>query len=142
VHVENSNNVPETFNPNDTVSGYQGIPVNMTGIAQVMSRGGYRCHMIGKWDAGMATARHTPHGRGYLSSLHYFHHDNDYFSEVAQGAKCHGAIDIFNTTKPAYSFNESYKTGTKTAPLAVYEEHKLQAAALQIINDHPANVSR
>jgi len=30
-------------------------------------------------DAGMATFDHTPLGRGYDSSLHYFHHANDYW---------------------------------------------------------------
>ena len=29
---------------------YAGIPRNMTGIAQVMKRGGYSTHMVGKWD--------------------------------------------------------------------------------------------
>lgn len=31
-------------------------------------------HQVGKWDAGMATFDHTPHGRGYDTSLGYFHH--------------------------------------------------------------------
>jgi len=38
------------------------IPRNMTGIAQVLKRGGYETHQIGKWDAGMATPKHTPKG--------------------------------------------------------------------------------
>ena len=28
----------------------------------------------------MATPRHTPYGRGYDSSLHYFEHKNDYWT--------------------------------------------------------------
>ena len=27
----------------------------------------------------MATMDHTPRGRGYSQSIHYFHHDNDYW---------------------------------------------------------------
>ena len=27
---------------------------------------------VGKWDAGMATPKHTPQGRGYETSLNYF----------------------------------------------------------------------
>ena len=50
------------------------IPRNMTGMAIKMSAAGYKTHMFGKWDAGMATVDHTPHGRGYQTSLHYFHH--------------------------------------------------------------------
>jgi hypothetical protein len=36
--------------------------------------------MAGKWDAGMATPDHTPHGRGYQSELTYFSHCNDYWT--------------------------------------------------------------
>lgn len=30
----------------------------------------------------MATPDHTPHGRGYMTAMNYFHHDNDYWSMV------------------------------------------------------------
>ena len=30
----------------------------------------------------MATPDHTPVGRGYDSSLHYFHHENDYWVRI------------------------------------------------------------
>ena len=65
VHVLDANTVPESFNPNDTISGYAGIPTRMTTIAHKMKAAGYRTHFIGKWDAGMATPTHTPQGRGY-----------------------------------------------------------------------------
>ena len=45
----------------------------MTGIATKMAAGGYKTHAFGKWDAGMATTDHSPHGRGYITSMHYFH---------------------------------------------------------------------
>jgi hypothetical protein len=35
----------------------------------------------------MATPDHTPHGRGHMTALNYFHHCNDYWSMV-DGAKC------------------------------------------------------
>ena len=63
-----------SWNPADPVSGFAGIPRNMTGISAVMREGGYATHMVGKWDAGMATPDHTPAGRGYDTSLIYFHH--------------------------------------------------------------------
>ena len=47
------NTDPGNYNPEDPVSGYAGIPRNMTGIASVMKKGGYRTHMVGKWDVGM-----------------------------------------------------------------------------------------
>lgn len=40
----------------------------------------YSTVFAGKWDAGMATPRHTPKGRGYDSSLLYFHHCVDYWT--------------------------------------------------------------
>lgn len=61
-------------NPADPVSGFAGVPRNMTGIAAKLKTAGYATHMIGKWDAGMATPDHTPAGRGYDSSLIYYHH--------------------------------------------------------------------
>ncbi len=48
----------------------------MTGLATKLKTAGYATHMVGKWDAGMATVDHTPAGRGYDTSLIYFHHAN------------------------------------------------------------------
>ena len=36
-------------NPDDPVSGFAGIPRNMTGVAAVLKKAGYRAHQIGKW---------------------------------------------------------------------------------------------
>jgi hypothetical protein len=50
----------------------------------------------------VATPDHTPHGRGYQSGLHYFHHDNDYWS-MAYQLRCNGTAmtDLWHT--PVYS---------------------------------------
>ncbi|CAE7881312.1 ARSB, partial [Symbiodinium necroappetens] len=53
----------------------------MTGLAEKMQDAGYRTHLVGKWDAGMATPLHTPLGKGYDSWLGYFQHANDYWQE-------------------------------------------------------------
>ena len=77
VHVNTINADPAVFNPEDPDGGYAGIPRNMTGIAEKLRDGaGYQTHFVGKWDAGMATPQHTPIGRGYMSTTHYFHHAN------------------------------------------------------------------
>ena len=39
------------------------IPRNMTGIAAQLKKAGYSTHQVGKWDCGMVTPHHTPHGR-------------------------------------------------------------------------------
>ena len=70
---------PPAQNPADPVAGFSAIARNMTGMAVHLQRAGYRTAAVGKWDAGMATAQHTPHGRGYDQSLIYYHHANDYW---------------------------------------------------------------
>ena len=63
IHV-NVVNLNTEHNPLDPVSGFAGIPTNMTGIAEKLTAAGYHAHAVGKWDCGMATERHTPMGRG------------------------------------------------------------------------------
>jgi hypothetical protein len=41
-----------------------------------MRAASYSTHMVGKWDTGMATPQHTPAGRGYDTTMIYFHHAN------------------------------------------------------------------
>jgi arylsulfatase I/J len=81
IHVNVQNYQPTVWASDDPardpVSGFAGIPRNMTGMASVLRNAGYRTTFVGKWDCGMATHEHTPQGRGYDSSLFYFHHDND-----------------------------------------------------------------
>lgn len=52
VHVNILNADMSSWNPADPVSGFAGVPRNMTGISAVMREGGYATHMVGKWDAG------------------------------------------------------------------------------------------
>jgi arylsulfatase I/J len=44
-----------------------GAPYHMGTIAEKLVAGGMKAHFVGKWDVGMATPTHTPHGRGYNS---------------------------------------------------------------------------
>jgi arylsulfatase I/J len=85
MHVNVMNLNPNYHNPQDPVSGFSGIPRNMTGLGELMKRGNYRTAFAGKWDAGMATFDHTPRGRGYDQALHYFHHMNDYWRQFYVG---------------------------------------------------------
>jgi arylsulfatase A-like enzyme len=86
IHV-NVQNVGVTYrNPDDPVAGFSAIARNMTGMAEHLRDAGYSTAMVGKWDAGMATAEHTPKGRGYQQSLIYFHHANDYWTYGGAGS--------------------------------------------------------
>ena len=48
IHVNDAPNLtPINTNPNDTISGFQGIPRNMTVIAEKMKEAGYSTHHVG-----------------------------------------------------------------------------------------------
>ena len=130
IHVNVLNAHPDIYNPDDPVSGFAGIPRNMTGLATKIKEGGYAAHQVGKWDAGMATpaADHTPKGRGFDSSFGYFHHANDYFTETA--GKCQGSniTDLWNTDSPARGENG---TGPDH-----YEEGLFKKKLLNVVNNH------
>lgn len=126
-HINIDNDDPTRYNPNDPVSGYQGIPRNMTVIATKLKEAGYATHQVGKWDVGLATSDHTPQGRGFQTSFGYFHHDNDYFtSRVGSCLKYGNVTDLWSNDHPAYGQN-----GT-----GEYEEHLFEQRLLDIVNSH------
>ena len=132
IHVNDKLGSFEEFNPKDIVSGYQGIPRNMTGLGQKMKEGGYATHMIGKWDAGMATPQHTPEGRGFNTSLAYYGHGNDYYTEIDGRCKRTQIVDLWSNGKPGHGLNG---TGPDN-----YEEGLFKERALDIIAKHDPSV--
>ena len=160
VHVNVANTEPTVSNPNDPISGFQGIPRNMTCIAEKLQEAGYRTHQIGKWDVGMATREHTPKGRGYDTSFGYFHHDNDFWTErtwekvndTGYSKQCKAIlIDMYrgkaggdvigaigeNGTAPTSS-NWSRVPPGCNGTIEAFEESKFAAEALTIIAAHPS----
>ena len=132
IHVNDDNKIrPTNYNPKDLVSGFQGIPRNMTVIAEKMKEAGYATHQVGKWDAGMATPTHIPIGRGFDSSLCYFHHDNDFFNETAGKCEEHGIVDLWGTKTPAIGLNG---TGPDN-----YEEGLFKEQLVNIVTNHNAS---
>lgn len=97
LHVNAINMDPLNYNPKDNVSGFMGVPRPMTGIADVLKKAGARTHFFGKWDVGMATFDHTPRGRGYDTSLNYFHHMVNYYTSTFPNKN--GATDFFAECK-------------------------------------------
>jgi len=126
IHVCDENVPPNHYNPSDPVSGFEGIPRNMTGIGTKMADGGYITHQVGKWHAGMATPDHTPVGRGFKTSFGYFSAANDYYNETA-GGSCDGTpiVDLWDTNAPAKG-----KNGTG------YEDSLFKEQVLEIIKSH------
>lgn len=128
IHVNDADTSQSCYNPKDPVSGYTGIPRNMTVISARMKEAGYATHQVGKWDAGMATPDHTPKGRGFDSSLGYFHHANDYFNETSGSCDKTPIVDLWDTDKPASTLNG---TGTDH-----YEEALFRDRLLKIVSNH------
>jgi arylsulfatase I/J len=76
VHVQMMNDDPEHLT--------SGAPQNMTFFAARLKESplaDYQTHMVGKYDAGMASMKHTPEARGFDSSLIYFSHMNDFWTK-------------------------------------------------------------
>ncbi|CAB9504225.1 Arylsulfatase B [Seminavis robusta] len=129
VHVQTTLKNPEVPS--------SGMPRNLTGLAEHLKSANtsYATHYVGKWDVGMATPKHTPKGRGYDTSLNYFEHKNDYFTqECIQSVCCNDHIhrqdkptiyDLWDTDKPARALQGSD-----------YEEFIFQRRMFDIIDSH------
>eukprot|EP00041_Stephanoeca_diplocostata_P019448 m.419703 g.419703 ORF g.419703 m.419703 type:complete len:551 (+) comp21308_c0_seq1:304-1956(+) len=127
IHVNLENVDVTVHNPSDPISGFQGIPRNMTGIAEKMRSAGYYTAMVGKWDAGMATPDHTPQGRGYMHSLNYFHHCNDYWTSSVGVCReqllgpAQAVIDLWDTQVPSTQ-NGTSACGRADQPVDLYSQ--------------------
>ena len=147
-HVNGLLQEPTISNANDTESGWQGIPRSMTGIAAMLKQANYSTACVGKWDAGMATPDHTPKGRGFDTSLVYFHHENDYYTRQSGGCATnaphatavgdkpsshHACVDLWQNDGPASALNASAGS--------TYEEALFMGEALRVINNHPAGAA-
>jgi len=136
IHVNTLNLEPTYYNPADPVSGFSAVPRNMTGIATKLKQAGYATHMFGKWDAGMATPDHTPHGRGYDTSLHYFHHANDYWTERTGVCGPQNIVDLWNTDHPAVNLTDPATCSQLAQTGCVYEDQLFQNHVISTINNH------
>lgn len=149
VHVNVKNTSPVVHNKSDPVSGFAGIPRNMTTIAQKMKDAGYKTAMTGKWDAGMATPQHTPMGRGYDSFYGYYQHANSYWDKGA-GLQAVGEIDICLNQFTDLSIENATYRGGETNPAALdatcddgtednescYEEQLFTQNTLRVLDAH------
>jgi arylsulfatase B len=120
-----------------------GAPYDMGTIAEKLVEGGMVAHFVGKWDVGMATPTHTPHGRGYNSTLNYFGHGNYQWGMVEWGANKAGREsghtpsadganirDFYDTDRPAWSqANRSRDEG-------IYEEMIFRERLYSIVMHH------
>ena len=124
VHVQTTLANPEQPNA--------GVPRNMTGIAAKLRDQGYKTHMVGKWDAGMASPDHTPRGRGYDTSLHYFSHKNDYFTQRAMQSDCSDPVESVGEFVDLWADDGPARTVNGTG----YLEDIFAEEALRVVEGH------
>jgi len=144
IHSNVQNVHPEVHNGKDELSGFQGLPLNMSTIADVLKTT-HSTHFVGKWDVGMASHSHMPFVRGYETFTGYFHHSNDYWQQTEQ--KCYNK-PVFDLWKHNSTFSGpavEHKNGPtctqdKQKPVdggkCVYEEEILLGEVLKIIDAH------
>ena len=127
IHVNDKNAPVKIYNPNDTVSGFAGIPRKMTTISEKLKSVGYATHQVGKWHAGGATPDLIPTGRKFDFSFGYLNAANDYYNETRDGRSCNGTliVDSWDTDRPA-----SDKNGTG------YEDTLFKERLFQVIKNH------
>lgn len=150
VHVNTVNTGLGAYNEEDPFGGAAGVPRNMTCMAEVLKGAGYRTHAIGKWDVGMATPTHTPHGRGYDTWTGFYLHANKYWNKklqidaVGELDSCLNELTDFTEYGPMYSgpmrskrlLTDDCKGSTEQDPVC-YKEHAFKLRAKQIIKRHP-----
>ena len=134
VHVQTS-----LKNPEDPSSG---MPRNLTGLAEYMKQEHYATHYVGKWDVGMASPQHTPKGRGYDTSLHYFEHKNDFWTQACMQSACcsqmqePGAnVTTANATTTIYDLWDTDRPARDVRGMD-YEEFIFQRRMLDLIDRH------
>jgi hypothetical protein len=126
VHVQQTNAQPDTPSA--------GVPFNMTSLPEFLRLAGapVDAYVLGKYDVGSATLRHTPEGRGFNGSLIYFSHaidaykQTDYCGPGGGGCTCGDRfVDLWQDGAPASSLN-----GT------AYADDLFLARALELIARH------
>ena len=125
--VNVNNDDMSLVNPDDPDGGYQGIPRNMTTVAQKLASVGYETAFYGKWHVGLGTPSHTPTGRGWQKHMIYFDGANDYWT--SQSGTCKDGknndvpiTDLWLNNAPAYGLNNSYACSQSNEAGCVYED--------------------
>jgi arylsulfatase B len=149
IHVNVLNDDIGDVNLADPVSGFHGIPRNMTALPAALAAAGYtRRAAFGKWHVGLATPDHTPAGRGFTDSLVYLDGANDYWANyVGPGGYNEGfctgpaaLTDLWAGDAPAWGRNNSWACSqANQAPGCVWEDDLFTDAAVAFIAAHNAS---
>lgn len=137
IHVNVLNSPLSVANPADPVSGFAGIPRNMTALPAKLAAVGYETVQAGKWHIGLASPDHTPKGRGYAKSLTYLDGANDYWTSVTGdwcGSKQY--TDLWAHDAPAFGLNNSWSCDQEHQAGCAYEDDIFANFTVAAINAH------
>ena len=145
MHVNVLNSDLAAANLSDPISGFAGIPRNMSALPARLKEAGYRTVAAGKFHLGLATPDHLPRGRGYDESLVYLDGANGLWNDACTGW-CSPPSDPYEPTTdlwlndaPAYGLNASWAcTETNQSASCVYEDELLTDFAVNAVNAHDA----
>jgi len=134
-HVNYKNNGAMAWNATNKVSGYGGVPPNMTLMGTKMKEAGYKTAYTGKWDVGFASVGQMPYNNGFDTFLGYLQHANSYCSTKTP-FQALGSVDVCQSR--FFDFWEMDKDGHRPSPLAgtAYEEEFFLEKSLEVINNH------
>ncbi|GMI01213.1 hypothetical protein TrLO_g9509 [Triparma laevis f. longispina] len=109
-----------------------GLPLNLTTMAEHMNELGYVSRAVGKWHMGFYRDEYTPTFRGYSSFTGFYGGGEDYFTHVEGDG-----YDFRSDTKPhCGTFNSCSKVLTNNSALNRYSTEVFGEAAVNIINNH------
>ena len=112
----------------------------MTCIGNKMQAAGYETAFFGKWHVGMATADHTPRGRGWEHSMIYFDGANDYWTSQSGSCGAAAVTDLWLQDAPAFGLNNSYTCSqANQAKQCVYEDAMFLEQTLAAIKGRDAS---
>jgi len=135
MHVNYVNNGAMAWNPENRISGYGGVPPNMTLIGTKMKEAGYNTAYTGKWDVGFASVAQMPYYNGFDKFQGYLQHANSYCSTKTP-FQALGAVDVCQSR--FFDFWDMDEDGHRPSPLAGtdYEEEFFLKHSLDVINNH------
>lgn len=147
IYANVQNVKPEVVNEDDKVGGWQGAPLGMATVADVLKGQNYSTHFVGKWDVGMATESHTPYSRGYGTFFGYFHHSNDYWGQTEGKCRLKSVKDLWvhngTFSGPAVHLANGKHCGENNqkpeGEVCVYEEELLLNGVKDVIKSHESN---
>lgn len=109
----------------------QGLPLDEETLAQLLRRGGYQTHAVGKWHIGHARWEQTPTFRGFESFYGFYLGAQDYFTHYKEGGTGRG-YDMHHDKRE----NCGHGCSQLADERGNYSTHVYTRRALEVIGDY------